>query len=464
MTRARFPMPQRLLLVVALACVGSTCSSPPPERPSIIFIMVDTLRADYLGSYGFLGDISPSLDRLAAESVVFENALTQAPWTKPAIASLFTSTYPRVHKLTDHDRNAREQLVTGILADEFTTLAESLSQAGYRTAAFVANPWVAKQHGFAQGFDVFDDRHAGRSLPADVILRLALDWLADQPDTQPFFLYLHFMDVHDPYDAPGVDMSALRGSPSLGRERRLATPALSYMTTLDATAEQRQSLAFWRTRYAANVRNFDRRLSFFLDSFAHSDRLDASYVVVTSDHGEELYEHGFWTHGFSLHHHQIHVPLIIRQPHGHGGGRRVPGLVELIDLMPTLLEVAGVSVPPLAQGTDLTPLLTNSGAAATAASFASAVRGKPSLYGLRTERYSLIVNFDDDSQTRLFDLEDDPGEQRNIARHEPRLAGELRQRLERHVAEQDRQTAPQLESMSVPEDMRKQLEALGYLR
>ncbi len=460
--------PTLLVLAVCLAA----CRPAQPARPNIVLILADTLRADYLGFHGFQGDISPHLDRLASESIVFENCLAQAPWTKPSVASLFTSTYPRVHKLTNHDGmfwgDSDEEARTGVLPDALTTLAESLRHAGYRTAGFVTNPWVDALFGFAQGFEVFDNEHMGRQVPGDVVLAAARDWLAARETDEPFFLYVHLMDVHDPYDAPIRDSALLHSSPSLGGDLPLSEAPPAYLLSRqdpNFTDDAKHKLKFWRSRYAANVRSLDRKLSFFIDYLRSAGLLDTSVLVFTSDHGDELHEHGGWTHGFTLHHHQLHVPLLIRNPGGAGGGRRVETGVELIDLMPTLIARAGAVVPQEAQGRDLSGWLNGTARQEPAyRSWASAVRLIPNMYALRTERYSLLVHLDTD-EAWLYDRTLDPGEQWNIATREPERVAELRQQLATHLMEMDARDAPEPVQTPVDdEDLRQRLKALGYAR
>ena len=465
------------LALVCMASLGAlslgACSEPEeqeaPRRPNILFILVDTLRADYLGTYGFQGDISPHVDKLAGESVLFENCLSQAPWTKPSMASIMTSTYPRVHKLTNHagmfwSESEDNTVQTGVLSSEYTTLAESMKELGYRTAGFVANPWIAGEFGFAQGFDVYEDDETGRSLPGDIFMAEARDWLASLPedDEQPVFLYVHLMDVHDPFHAPYTDARDLAGSPTLGGERQLTEAPPGYLQD-NATS---RSLQHWRAAYAANVRAFDRRFSFFLDGLRQTGLLDDSYLVFTSDHGEELAEHDKWAHGFTLHHHQVHVPLFIRRPGGEGGGRRVQGLVQSIDLLPTMVSLAGGTPPDHAQGRDLSSLLLESkaeGEDGLESSFASAARLTPGLYSMRSGAYSLIVDLYSGEQ-RLYDLERDPGEQWDLAAERPQVVSRLRAELDRHLAAMAAEGGIAPEQRPIDDERIEELQALGYTR
>ncbi len=314
---------------------------PPPTRPSIILLLVDTLRRDYLGFHGFEGPISPNLDWLAMESVVFENAFTQAPWTKPSIASLFTSLHPDAHGLDNHEGlfGPRENraLTTGVLPSEAVTLAEALKGAGYRTAAFVANPWVHGRYGFDQGFDSYE---VVTTLPE--ILERARAFFR-QDERRPFFLYLHFMDVHGPYDASEEDFESMGTSPSLAvREEPPAgdlSKLPSYLAGIPWFQEEEfrnrtfgEVIAFRlsrshpvRARYAANVLDYDRRIGPFLNEVRNSELDRNTILVLTSDHGEELLEHGGWDHGFNLYEQQIRVPLLIpeaRRPRRRSQGCR----------------------------------------------------------------------------------------------------------------------------------------------
>jgi arylsulfatase A-like enzyme len=440
---------------------------PPPARPSIVLVLVDTLRRDYLGFHGFEGAISPNLDWLAKESMVFENAFSQAPWTKPSIASLFTSLHPDTHGLDNHEGlfGARENqaLTTGVLPAKAVTLAEALKGAGYRTAAFVANPWMDDRYGFAQGFDTYE---VVETLPQ--ILESARSFAREEG---PFFLYLHFMDVHGPYDAPETDFEAMKGSASLdprespppgGRlppylgeiswfgaedfEDRDFGQLLSFRLTRSRTA---------RTRYAANVLDFDRRMAPFLNEFRNSARGDDTILALTADHGEELLEHGGWDHGFNLYDHQIRVPLLIRAPGAREGGKRLARTANLVDVMPTLLALANVDLPEEIEGRDLM-----SADQSESAVFSAATKHREGVHAVRNGRYKLIR----DGRTgthALFDLAADPAEYRDIARENEAEAARLLGLLMQHI-EAARRGRLRPENADIPEEIRRRLEALGY--
>jgi arylsulfatase A-like enzyme len=441
---------------------------PPPPKPSIVLVLVDTLRRDYLGFHGFEGPISPGLDWLASESTVFENAFTQAPWTKPSIASLFTALHPDTHGLDNHEGlfGAREspRLTTGVLPASAVTLAEALKSSGYRTAAFIANPWLHDRYGFDQGFDTYEIVET-----LDSILERARSFARGEG---PFFLYLHFMDVHGPYDAPEADFEAMTSSESL--EPRAVPPpggalpsylqGISWFDKEDFVGRDFGEIVAFRltrshtarARYAANVRDFDRRFAPFLNELRSTERNDDTILVLTSDHGEELLEHGGWDHGFNLYDHQIRVPLLIRAPGAREAGRRLTGMANLVDVMPTLLRLANADPPEGLEGRDL--LGTDESESAT---FAAATKHREGVYSVREGRYKLMRDGKTETSA-LFDLATDPAEYRDVAAEHVAEANRLLGVLTRHITE-SRRARLQTETATIPEDIRKRLEALGYL-
>ncbi len=467
-----------VLFGIGLALATASCrpqAPEPPARANVILIVADTLRADFLGSYGFQGAISPNLDALAAESVVFERCFAQSPWTKPSVATILTSLYPQTHGLTNHEGKywgaETAELKTGILPQSAVTLAEAFQNNGYATAGFVGSSWLTRPYGFAQGFDVYDDSVTHLTVTADQLASAAMTWLQGRTGDEPFFLYLHVMDVHTPYDGAKEDFDELTASPSLGMNLRLSKQEAPYARWQNferrppwATDQVRHELNYWKTQYAAGVRALDRRLQPFLEFLRETGTLDGSYLALTSDHGEELFEHGDWSHGQKLFDHQLHIPLLIRQPAAAGGGRRVPNIVEQVDVMPTLLALAGVDAGAATlQGRDLSTLLRREAGGDLGASLATATTHRPDLYSLRSERYKLMFDVQT-GVTRLFDLSYDPGEQRDVAASEPEIVAELQDRLAEKIQSSLAGGTLESETAAIPDDMRRKLEALGYLQ
>ncbi|MEN8163146.1 MAG: sulfatase [Acidobacteriota bacterium] len=316
---------------LALAdCGDSQCGwgdvyfgSKPVSRPNLVFIVVDTMRADALGTYSG-ENLTPTLDLLASEGVLFERVYSQAPWTLPSTSSMLTGLWPS-ESPGWHDINQG-------IAPNAVPLAEIMRDNGYVTAAFVANALIADDNGFGRGFDTFW-RGLPVTTPAIDLVQRAFSWINTQCE-QPFFVYMHLMDPHDPYAAPPRRI----GPPN--RWPGDADPAFSGKDALPDP----EALEDLRNLYLEEVRYADAMLGLFLEQLP-SQALDNTLFVLTSDHGEEFMEHGFLKHGTSLFDELIHVPLIFTGP-GCRRGARVDGIARLIDLVPTISEMLGLEVAP----------------------------------------------------------------------------------------------------------------------
>ncbi len=461
-----------LLLALVLPWLACGSQRAGPKPPNIILIVADALRSDYLGFRGFEGGISPNLDRLATEAVQFENCVAAAPWTKPSIASLFTSLDPERHGLTQESglfgKRGGEIHRTQRLSDRAETLAERLRDAGYTTAARVSNPWIMAVNGFSQGFDDWRGVKSGGTGTAQEIIG-ALEQLRDR---EPFFLYLHFMEVHGPYGGwPGSEgaFEILRSSPSLGTDH-VITPAEadarpSYLGENIGWGrpEDGRHLNSWRAAYALGVLSLDQLLGSVFEWLRQTEVLDDSVLVFTSDHGEEFLEHGVWEHGRTLCSHQLHVPLLIRYPAARWGGSVVHGLVRTLDLMPTLLAVAGSRSPAAGlRGVDLAPILRGETQRAVPFAYATGVKGQPWRKSIRNERYKLVADLKT-QEFELFDLVGDPQERSPAGDVPASIVAELRQELQARAAPANpAEMVEESDAEALREDLGA-LRALGYL-
>lgn len=354
--------------VVAFLTVFAACMPDPrpePRLPDVVLVLVDTLRADRLGCYGHPGGLSPAIDRIASEGALFEQVMAPAPWTQPSIASLFSSYYPEVHGVLDYGEAYRAlydgQEKLAVFEDSFATLAERLTDAGYATAAFVANPFILEEFGFAQGFAHFESNFALNTTPGSTVNEAALAWLGQRDPDRPVFLFLHYMDVHGPYDAPpeilGPLLDEVETSPEKLRLTDAQQKSLGYLARLptvynDLARHERLGVyrEYWAARYEAGVRQADRHIGELGRRLGDLGLWDESLVVVTSDHGEALMEHGHWDHGYSLHGPELNVPWILRLPASVPAGERVGRTAGLLDVMPTLLELLGLPIPDGIEG------------------------------------------------------------------------------------------------------------------
>ena len=436
---------RRLLgLFVLLAALG--CEQPLPrerlaerleqlEQPNLLLIVVDTLRADWTSPYGFEQDTSPELSRWAARGVVFERALSQSSWTKISMASLLTSLWPRSHAIREPNDG---------LASDAETVAELLGRVGYRAYAVQTNGWLHASFGFHQGFEhyVFPIGKGARGIAkaslwphADRVYEEFARLLDAHPRDDPFFLYLHFMDVHQ-YGAPSEFKTFGAGD---------------------------------RGHYLAAIRWVDDALQRIRERLDAAGYGDDTVILMTSDHGEEFGEHGITGHARNVFATSVWVPLILRLPFPIQP-LRVATQVRGIDVAPTLLELAGVPAPDGFEGDSLIPLVTGAAGESPPHRTSFAALGFPLFvdamvqHSLNDGDWSFARNVERDPAESefLFDRELDPEEQVNLVGRERAQAERMRSLLEAHwrgaaeagVRKTDVRIDPQIA---------ERLRAMGYL-
>jgi len=326
-------------MILAPPSTRQIASSPPSttrgKKRSVILYLVDTLRADALGAYGQQRPLTPHLDRLAREALFFEQARAQTSWTKPAVASILTGLEPLQHGVNS--------ALTG-LDDPAVTLAEQLTAAGFHCAAFVANSHITAESGFAQGFETFRFSYA----PADELTGRALAWLDRRGDDTPFFLFIHTVEPHAPYQPPEAFRRQFAGE--------VTDPDLGTQENLDALADRQVPLTpdvqdGLIDLYQGEVACADEQVGRLLEGLADRGLYENSVVAFLSDHGEAFYEHGVCGHGWDLHREVLAIPFLLRLPGV--PPRQVSAPVEQVDLLPTLLDYLGLPVPPELPGRNL---------------------------------------------------------------------------------------------------------------
>ncbi|MCP5039961.1 MAG: sulfatase [bacterium] len=471
----RAPRAACCALAVFVAVMGGACASEEPDAqalapPTIVLIVADTLRADYLGYSGLGSGVTPAIDRLARESVRFAQVYAAAPWTKPSVASLLTGVGPTRHGVTDHEghfwsgeEGGDAQRTTGIVPSELLTLAEGLRNAGYRTAGFVANEWLARGYGYEQGFDHYVD-----DIPPDrpgAAFARADQWLAQQDSDPPLFVYIHTMEVHGPYDATAPFVEQARRA-KLGTSHALSDAEFEaipeYLRTSPwARGPEARDLLEWRTRYAAGVTVLDRALGVFLGRLQESGRSENTAIVFTSDHGEEFLEHGGFDHGRTLFDEQTRVPLLVKFPDV--AARDVSAVVSLLSLYPTLLESAGATRADFeaSSSPSLWPMILDEAPKSPHLARASATKWQPGLHAMRIEQHKVIVDTDTGAGV-LYDLASDPAEQHSVASTEPEMAQSLAGRLFEQI-EADRSHAHLPKAAPLDPQTVEALARLGYV-
>jgi arylsulfatase len=435
-----------IVAVCGAALAGSSCRHRQ-RMPNILLIVVDTLRADHLGAYGYQRPTSPHFDALARRGVLFTRAHSVTSWTNPSMAALFTGEPPRVW----------QSGATSFIAPTQPTLAENLQRLGYRTAAIVANPVLPPGLGFGRGFDEYvgvagwiDGFRVPPKQPAEQVNGAALRWIAAAPSnqTQPWFLYVHFMEPHWPYQPPDdtarrfwrradVDLSAALGPLNQRLRQRVVASQDDVLQAVDL--------------YDAAVAHVDEQIGVLLDRLEAQRQLEGTIICIVADHGEELGDHGGYLHAHTLYEEVLHVPLLIVPPDGTPAQRNDTAL-QTTGVARTLLDLAGARNTPFA-GTSL--LVRQQPVQVLRAELITAD-------GVPTHRRALLDGTTKlvqttDNRFLLFDLAADPGEQTDLAASQPTRLATLRAALQQAAAQAEPGTMPTTDPA-----VRERMRALGY--
>ena len=403
----------RLMVVLLVIAAGVTLfirlrPTRVKDAPSFLVIAIDSVRADHVGAYGYARATTPRIDAFAREGILFSTAYSQAPWTKPSVASIFTSTYVSVHNVLFSKRVVNGEDRTDVLSAKFLTLAEAMKAGGYATGGFGQKIHLRPEYGFDQGFQRYD-MHARR---ANNINRKTLGWLREA-DPDKFFAYLHYNEPHYPYK-PRPEFARF-GSTTARVQIDGATKEAFRSGALRLSTEDIQQLI---DLYDGEILYSDAMVGELIDAISDLGYRNLT-VIITADHGEEFLDHGDITHGQSLYSELVRVPFIMTGSGLPVGARGVRSetTVELIDIMPTLIEMAGLPLPPGIQGKSLLAALRGAPAPAALPAIFSQRRDPADSAFSSTVfdgRWKLI---DDTAGKRLmlFDLSTDPNEASPIA-------------------------------------------------
>lgn len=427
--------PRHLFATLLLACIGLLLAACAPayEDPSdysLLLVTLDTTRADHIGAYG--GQVAtPTLDRLAAEGVVIDTAISQAPLTLPAHSSVFTGQYPATHGVR-HNGIYR-------LPPEKLTLAEQFQAAGFQTSAFVGAYVLDERFGLNQGFTLYDGvGQDTTAIPekdlfqversAEEVNAAVFNWLDQRPPGR-FFAWVHYYDPHKPYAPPAETTFALEGE---GYDREI-----SYV---------------------------DASLGALLANLRARDLAGKTVVLVVGDHGESLGEHREQTHGVFLYEPAVHVPMIFCAPGLLPQGTRVGGIAELVDIAPTLIDLLNLPSMPEVQGKSLLPRLRGNAAPEHELAFAEAMMpridyGWSSLHMVRDDRYKFISA----PEAELYDLKEDPGEEHNLFAAEKERSNSMAEELTQWRDKTRSSAATSSSQITLSEEEEARLRSLGYL-
>lgn len=443
------------LAVPSYAAGGASAQSGQSgrsARPNVFLIVIDTLRADHLSAYGYERETSPHLDRLASEGTLYERTIADAPWTLPSHASLFTGLFVR-----DHDTQSNHLT----LDERYETLAERLTAAGYHTGGFSNNVWTNPTSGLEQGFQTFEElwreqpsRGEGisRDVPtedmgADLANRKIFSWLDGLEDDEPFFVFINYFEPHLPYRPTepfdddflpeGIDEGTVR------RLRSFYSPReYGYILHVPWMKVSDRDLQVLTSLYDGEIAYVDSKIGELVAGLRKRGLADDTVLVITSDHGEHLGEHHMLGHKFSVYEPLLHVPLIVWGPGHIPAGRRVATPVQSHRIYGTVLDLAGLRDPerpsdrPLPVEDEESPGFTFSQLAYPKIFLDVAKRKIPgcktdaferALDTVRGPQYKLISG--SDGSEELYDLQEDPGETKNLAGSQPKVLERLRTAL-----------------------------------
>ncbi len=483
--------------LLALAAVGAlaplTGCSRRPRPPNVVVLILDTVRRDHLGTYGYTRETSPTLDLLAGEATLYEAAVSAAPWTLPSHASIFTGLPPSQHQAH------HEHLALGL---EHVTLAEHLRAAGFETAGFTNNPWLTARTGMSQGFDHFaeiwrdqvsegtfninvfvdPDVHGFEDAGAAATLAAIRSWLDGRDDARPFFLFINLIEAHTYYHPPGSYRDRFTDRPLSVLDVKRANR--DFMKGAYGNSLRPDDLATAVALYDGEIAYLDSWLDQFLGLLRERRLLDASLLVVTSDHGEGFGEHELCQtllvdHQLSLHEELLAVPLIIRYPRDterpSHAGVRIAEPVSSLDIVPTVLDVVGAVTPPGLPGANLAAGSPPADRQIYSEYYRPLVHmglldafipekdrvvclSDRRLVALRAGSRKVIVASDGGEQA--YDLARDPSEAHPVSpgAAEQQLLRDARSRLEKMAAD------PNLPPPRLQPAQREALRSLGYLR
>ena len=455
------------------------------KRPrAIILWIIDTMRRDHMESYGYERSTSPTMTKLADEGVRFADNISQASWTKVSIPSILTSLYPSTHGIVDMpDR----------LPSSVTTMSEAFREAGYATWQTASVPFSGKLSNLHQGVDVLHERtsigeldHSASKTARTYVDRL-LEWADDHGDT-PFFAFIHVFDPHSPFE-PYAPYDALWGTPEGAAEHERGNGLwegrmndLPTQVQMDSTdVDQELYIQHEKDWYDGSIRAADVEVARLMEGLEQLGIADETLIVLMSDHGEEFLEHGYHFHGNNAYGEMMNVPLIMHWPGVLPAGTVVEQTTESVDMMPTVLELAGITPPEAAQGQSLLPLIVDPdgvsdfGAIRRAAFSERIVAPAISFMGLPHDSYSIILDgwkliqnenqAEDWPEFELYDHVKDPINLNDVVEDHPDIVANLTTELstwrEWAVSLRPPPDTEAIESLSADEIAR--LRSLGYI-
>jgi arylsulfatase A-like enzyme len=402
--------------IIMAVCAVLLAGCGKEKRFNVIIVTIDTLRADHLSCYGYGKPTSPRIDAFASDAALFEHACCQSSQTLPSHTSIMVGMNPRSHKVISHESYLDEKL---------TTLAEILKRRGYRTGAFISSHSLDSKFHLDQGFDTYWEVQKEFSIQERQLQKLqercattdaALAWLEDAAHSD-FFLWIHWFDPHRPYDPPPRYVDEFAGGYAGTVDSEAEFMMKVWREHIDLTPEDVDHLV---GRYDGEIAFTDAQVGRLIDELNSRGLMDKTILIITSDHGEILYEHEYYFgHDIGLYDECIMVPLIIRVPGLDPRGLRISPLVQSLDIMPTVLEVLGINRPGYLEGKSLLPLMRGDDKSTVDYAFSETFpfpEKCPPRHAVRTADAKLIwkETADGGIEKVYYDLASDPGEKINL--------------------------------------------------
>jgi len=455
------------------------------KKPNILFIIIDAARADHFSCYGSANRTSPHIDQIAAEGVVYENAITAAGWTLPSHTSMFTGTYISKHGVSNENH---------VYDHKYILMPEVLKRAGYRTVGFCTNDWISDATGLSRGFSEFFNfqypklihktkrflnslQIHGKDSWAFAINRNVKNWIHKNAGEKPFFMFLHYGELHLPYQVPPPFNAQFlpKGMTYAEAQTVNQDPKAFYAGVAKMTA---RDFEISKALYDGALAYIDHRIFELYQYLKNLGQLDNTMIIISSDHGESLGDHGHFDHYYVLYEGLLRVPLIIRYPEKFPAGSRFPEAVQTLDLLPTLKEMLELRDPELneMQGIPLPPFK-NPGREFTISERFKDLKGLKKSYpdrdlshlarweldrkvAIRTKKYKLIAS--ENYESELYDLEHDRLETKNLINEQPEVAKDLQNKIANWRQSFTVSNMPGKEA-EFDDAVRKRLESLGYL-
>jgi arylsulfatase A-like enzyme len=445
-----------LVLNLGLLAYGKRKNNVP-KRPNVLFIVIDALRQDHLGCYGYNRNTSPNIDELAKDGLIFKHAYSQAPWTKPSVASLFSSLPPNKHMAINQK---------DILPNKVPVIAEILKNEGYNTFYFVGgNKFIGKKFNFHQGFDFY----LNSRINAAKLTKTFLSFFPKQQEKR-FFAYIHYMDVHLPYNNNKYNDTFVQKKGEHfflpGKIRAKDCRKLAFFDKL-SIIDKKHLVSL----YDGQIRYVDENIKRIISVLKKNNMLNDTLVVITSDHGEEFWDHNNYEHGHTLYNELIHVPLIIAGNNLKKSEVKTP--VSLIDILPTILKFVNVEGSHYSlEGTILFDKREGKNDELETSIFAMGTLYGDEKYCLIRGDRKLIINsgdgkkknrligFRNKSKMELYDIKKDPLEKENLANMEHKEVSRLKKVLEEFI---NAQSVFKSKKVILDKKTKEELKSLGYL-